>query len=171
MMPGIRRWMLGVVLTAFAGGLARQLTPKGREQAPVRLVCGLLLTLAVLQPLASVEWTASVFHPEDLRQQAADQADVYRAGQQDALARVIAAKTEAYICDKADRLGLQCSVTVTTAAGESGIPLPDTVTVRGGYSAALASCIEEEVGVPPEKQFWLEDITWTMTSESSPLRS
>lgn len=162
MMQGIRQWMLGIVLTAFAGGLAQQLAPKGREQALVRLVCGLLLVMAILRPLAGTDWTA--LDAGNLWQQTEEQEEIYRTRQQDALSRVIADKTEAYICDKADRLGLQCSVTVTAAVGESGIPLPDTVTVRGGYSAALAACIEEEVGVPPEKQIWLEERTWMETS-------
>ena len=44
-------------MLGFAGGLARQLAPKGREQALVGLVCGLLLTLALLRPLAELQWT------------------------------------------------------------------------------------------------------------------
>ena len=57
MIQGVHQWLLGVTLTAFAGGLARQLAPKGREQALVALVCGLLLTLALLRPLAELQWT------------------------------------------------------------------------------------------------------------------
>ena len=30
MIEGIRTWLLGVVLTALAGGLARQLAPQGK---------------------------------------------------------------------------------------------------------------------------------------------
>ena len=56
MMEGVRQWLLGVTLTAFAGGLARQLAPAGREQGMVRLVGGLLLVLALLSPLGSWEW-------------------------------------------------------------------------------------------------------------------
>ncbi len=166
MIQGARQWLLGVVLTAFAGGLARQLAPKGRERALVGLVCGLLLTLALLEPLAELEWAAAARDWPGPAQAAL--AESYRQEGQAALSAVIAEKTEAYILDKADRLGLRCTVEVTVSAGESGIPLPDTVTVRGSYSAALAACIEEEVGVPPEKQIWLEEETWTRESEQSP---
>ena len=166
MIAGVRQWLLGVVLTAFAGALARRLAPRGREQALVGLVCGLLLTLALLGPLAGLrqaepEWAWN--GPDQ-----AALAEAYRQDRQTALSAVIAEKTEAYILDKADRLGLRCTVEVAVAAGENGIPLPDTVTVRGGYSAALAACIEEEVGVPPEKQIWLEEETWTRESKKSP---
>lgn len=166
MIQGLRQWLLGVVLTAFAGGVARQLAPKGREQALVGLVCGLLLTLAILRPLAALEWTEPEWAWDGPDQAAL--AETYRQDRQAALSAVIVEKTEAYILDKADRLGLRCAVEVTAAAGESGIPLPDTVVIHGGYSADLAACIEEEVGVPPEKQIWLEEETWTIESEKSP---
>jgi len=166
MIQGARQWLLGVVLTAFAGGLARQLAPKGRERALVGLVCGLLLTLALLEPLAELEWAAAARDWPGPAQAAL--AESYRQEGQAALSAVIAEKTEAYILDKADRLGLRCAVEVAVSAGESGIPLPDAGTIRGGYSAALAACIEEEVGVPPEKQIWLEEETWTRESEQSP---
>ena len=63
-------------------------------------------------------------------------------------------------------LGLSCEVHVTTAAGESGIPLPDAVTITGSYSPALAACIEKEVGIPAGKQNWLEVPTWTETKDA-----
>lgn len=162
----MRAWLLGIVLTSLAGGLARQLAPQGREQAMVRLAAGLLLAAAILRPLAGQQWDAEALLPDlpDLR--AGEQAAAYQKNQQDALSAIIAEKTQAYIWDKANQLGLACQVTVATAAGESGIPLPDTVTILGPYSPALAACIEEEVGLPAEKQIWLEETTWTEKKES-----
>ena len=162
----MRAWLLGIVLTSLAGGLARQLAPQGREQAMVRLAAGLLLAAAILRPLAGQRWDAEALLPDmpDLR--AGEQAAAYQKNQQDALSAIIAEKTQAYIWDKANRLGLACEVRVTTAVGESGIPLPDTVTIRGPYSAALALCVEEEVGVPAEKLIWLEDEEWQERKES-----
>lgn len=162
----MKQWLLGIVLTAFAGGLARQLAPSGREQAMVRLVSGLLLTLAILRPLAGMDWEGPALQAGSFQDQTSEQAEMYRKNQQEALAAIIAEKTEAYIWDKANQLGLACQVTVATAAGESGIPLPDTVTILGPYSPALAACIEEEVGLPAEKQIWLEETTWTEKKES-----
>ena len=53
------------------------------------------------------------------------------------------------------------TASVTVAAGESGIPLPESVTLAGPYSPALAAAIEEGVGVPVERQYWLEESEWT----------
>ena len=162
----MKSWLLGIVLTSLAAGLARQLAPKGREQAMVRLAGGLLLALAILRPLADGSWEGLDLETGSLTLQEEELADTYRKNQQETLSAIIAEKTEAYIWDKANRLGLDCAVSVTAAAGESGIPLPDTVTIRGDYSEALAVCIEEEVGIPAEKQFWLEEKAWTETNES-----
>ena len=90
-----------------------------------------------------------------------EQARAYREKQIEALSAVIAEKTETYIWDKAYQLGLDVTASVTVAAGESGIPLPESVTLAGPYSPALAAAIEEGVGVPVERQYWLEESEWT----------
>ena len=57
-------------------------------------------------------------------------------------------------------------MTVTTAAGENGLPLPVSAVIRGPYSEALARCIEEEVGIPAEKIIWQEDEEWQKNIKS-----
>lgn len=165
-MAGLRSWLLGIILTAFAGALARRITPPGKEQAMVRMVGALLLALALLKPLGSLPWTELSIEAGSFRGQAARQADTYRQNQQEELSAIIAEKTEAYIWDKALALGLDCVISVSVSAGESGIPLPDAVTITGAYSDELASWIEEGVGIPAEKQIWLEASAWTETKES-----
>ena len=132
----------------------------------VRLVSGLLLALAILRPLAGKNWEGLEVPAGNFSLQSREQAEIYRKNQQEALSAIIEEKTEAYILDKANRLGLDCTVRVTAAAGESGIPLPSSVTVRGAYSPALAKCMEEEVGIPAQNQTWLEDETWQTTKEN-----
>ena len=158
-MEGLRQWLLGIVFTAFAAGLARQLAPEGREQAAVRLAGGLLMLLAVLGPLAGVYWwyRALPALPSHPSRRAADLGTQHPP----ALGAVIAEKTAAYIWDKADALGVSCTVEVTVAPGESGIPLPDTVILTGPYSETLAALIQEEVGIPADKQIWREESVWS----------
>lgn len=161
----IRQWLLGIVLTALAGGLARQLAPQGREQAMVRLVSGLLLALAILRPLAGRNWEGPEKAAGNFSLRSGEQAEIYRKNQQEAFSAIIAEKTEAYILDKANQLGLACTVRVTVAAGESGIPLPAAASIRGPYSPALAAYMEE-VGIPAQEQIWLEEEVWQTTKES-----
>ena len=165
-MEHVRAWLLGIVLTSLAGGLARQLAPRGKEQSMVRLVSGLLLALAILRPLAGNDWDGLEVAAGSFSLQSEAQAEIYRKNQQETLSAIIAEKTEAYILDKANQLGLDCTVRVTVEAGESGIPLPVSATVRGAYSPALAECMEEEVGIPAQKQIWLEEEIWQTTTEN-----
>lgn len=153
----MRAWLLGIVLTSLAGGLARQLAPQGREQAAVRLVSGLLLALAILRPLAGWQWEDLDWSAEEMERRTEEMAASYRKNQRDALSAIIEEKTEAYIWGKANRLGLSCTAEVTAEAGESGIPLPASAVIRGPYSEVLARCIEEEVGIPAEKLIWQEE--------------
>ena len=162
----MRAWLLGIVLTAFASGLARQLAPQGREQAMVRLVCGLLLALAILRPLAGQEWERLEVDLAGLAGQSGELAETYRKNQQESLSAIIEEKTETYIWDKANRLGLACTAEVSAVPGMGGIPLPDSVVIHGPYSEALAGIIEEEVGIPAEKQIWLEEEAWQTKKES-----
>lgn len=165
-MASLRAWLLGIILTAFAAGLARQIAPQGREQAMVRMVGGLLLTLALLRPLAALPWTDFAVEAGTFRVQTQEQAEEYRKNQQEELSSIIAEKTETYIWDKASELGLTCEASVTVAAGESGVPLPWSVEMTGAYSAALADWIEEEVAIPAERQIWLEESAWRETKEN-----
>lgn len=166
MIYALRTWLLGVILTAFAAGLARQIVPQGREQAMVRLAGGLLLTLALLRPLAALPWADLAVEAGSFRAQTREQEEEYRKNQQEAFSSIIEEKTETYIWDKASELGLACEVSVTAKAGESGVPLPWSATVAGPYSAALADWIEKEVAIPAERQIWLEESTWRETKEN-----
>ena len=76
----MRAWLLGIVLTAFASGLARQLAPQGREQAMVRLAGGLLLTLAVLRPLAGMDWEGPALEAGAFQIRTEEQAAVGESG-------------------------------------------------------------------------------------------
>ena len=161
MMEGLRQWLLGIVLTAFAAGLAMDLAPKGREQAYVRMVGGLLLMLALLGPLGTALREETVLPAGGFSSGVRETAEGYREKQRLALAEIIEERTEAYICDKAEALGLAVEVRVETAPGEGEIPLPAAVYIRGPYSDALGAAIQKEVGIPAEKQIWQEDEAWS----------
>ena len=156
-MGAVKSWLLGVILTALAAGLARQLAPQGREQAAVRLVGGLLLVLALLRPLAALRWEKPpALEAGSFSARTEAQAQAYQQDRSDALSAIIAERLEAYIWDKGCELGLEAEAEVSCAAGADGVPLPETVTIAGPYSAALSAWLTEEVGIPAENQIWLE---------------
>ena len=158
MVDALRTWLLGIVLTSFASGVARQMVSGTKEQAVVRLVSGLLMLLALLQPPVSVAWKGDSLTVGDFYEDSREQAQNYTQIQQKNLGGIIAEKTASYIWDKATELGLEGSVSVDIAVTESGMPLPDTVYLATDYNEALADWLEEVVGIPTEKQIWQEEI-------------
>ena len=69
---------------------------------------------------------------------------------------IIEAECSAYIVDKAAQLGAECQVELECAPEGDGVFLPWQVTVTGNLSPSqqeqLTRQIQEELGVPPERQ-------------------
>lgn len=166
MMAAVKRWLLGVVLTAFAASLARQLAPKGRQSALVGLAGGLLLALALLRPLVQVDWSGIALPTGSFAAQSQETALAYQKKQLEELSAIIAEKTEAYIWDKAAALDGDYRFTVSVSAGESGVPLPCSVTIAGPYSRELSQWLERELGLDAAAQNWLEEGEWNTRTEN-----
>jgi stage III sporulation protein AF len=86
----------------------------------------------------------------------ARQEELTAAGEEELAAR-IAERTEAYISDKGDELGLSVTARVTTETGADGVPTPFSVELWGQRSGQLAAYMEEELGIPGERQVWHEN--------------
>lgn len=166
MMAAVKSWLLGVVLTAFAASLARQLAPRGRQSAAVGLVGGLLLALALARPLVRLDWGDIALPVGRFAAQSRETAADYRKKQQEELSAIIAARTEAYIWDKAAALDGDYRFTVSVSAGESGVPLPCSVTIAGPYSRELSQWLERELGLDAAAQNWLEEGEWNTKTEN-----
>lgn len=162
----LHRWLLGVVLTSFAVGMAQRSVPRGREQAWVRLIGGLLLTLSLLKPLGDISGESTVVSVGAWRESVQSETENYRKLYQKELAAIIAEKLETYIWDKAVELGLEGEVSVSVSEQSSGIPLPETVSIGASFDPALAAWLEEVVGIPAEKQIWQEGNAWTTEKDS-----
>lgn len=166
MMAAVRSWLLGVVLTAFAASLARQLAPRGRQSAAVSLAGGLLLVLALARPLVRLDWGDIPLPAGRFAAQSQETAADYRKKQQEELAAIIADRIEAYIWDKAAALDGDYRFTVSVSAGESGVPLPCSVTIAGPYSRELSQWLEQELGLDAAAQNWLEEGEWNTSTEN-----
>ena len=156
-MDQLKTWLLGVVFSAFATGLANELAPKGREKALVRMVGGVLMVLTLLRPLGAIEWSEISIPTGNFSQQA----DIYRTQQENALTAIIAERLETYIWDKATELGIACAVRVEVSCDESGIPTARSVEISAAHDPVLSAWLEEVVGIPAERQIWLEERVWT----------
>ena len=152
-MTFLRLWLLGVVACAVLVSLAGQLTDGGTMKKIVRFAGGMLLMLAMLRPLLRLDLAVLDVDLASYRE-AVSQLELELAQrQEDALSARIVAETGAYIEDEADELGLSVRAAVRTEEVD-GVPLPVSVTLCGEENAALADCIERELGIAKEDQLW-----------------
>lgn len=154
-MEFLRQWLLGLIACAMLVSVVQQLCPEGSVQKLARFTGGLLLLCAMLRPLTSTELPGIVWDGGGYREAVARLELELSAARENAMAEGIAAELEAYIEDKAKSLGahVRAEVTVDTGGGAS---LPERVTLRGAYNAALAEAIEAELGVTKERQVWID---------------
>ena len=154
-MTFLRQWLLGIVSCALLVSFCEQLTPAGALRKLVRFTGGLLLILSILQPVTHLDLDVLPLDLDAYREAAAQVRLELEDEREGALADGIAARTGAYIEDKAAQLGLTVRAVVETENADV-TPLPNAVTLYGTENAALADYIETQLGIAKEKQTWME---------------
>lgn len=155
----MRDWVLGIFAASLLGALALALCPPGRVRTITKMVCGVVCALAVASPLLELDTASLARGMAEYRRQA----EILAAGGEEEgkmLERTyIEEECAAYICAKAAEKGAEIDSASVLARWDDGdlVWYPWSVTVDGGYSAALAAVIEGDLGVPPERQEWSED--------------
>lgn len=154
MMGALREWLLSVTAAAILCALAQGLIPPGPVRRVGRLTAGLVMAAALLAPLASLrgvepeQWLES-WQPQEEVQGLEEQRD-------ETMKSIIEEECSAYIVDKAAQLGAVCEVQVVCSSEGEGVFLPWQITVTGdlppGQQQQLTQQIQEDLGVPPERQ-------------------
>lgn len=156
MIGALREWLTSIVVVTLLLSVAQALVPEGNIRRVASFLGGLILLLAMLRPVlgADLERLRLNFdgYEQELRQVREELSASYDAG----LAERIEERTAAYISDKADALGLEVTVRVETDTGDDGVPVPAAAEVTGPRSEELASYMENELGIPRERQVWHE---------------
>lgn len=155
MIAAAREWLTSVVVVTLLLSVAQSLVPEGGLKQAASFTGGLILLLTLLRPLLAIDTGSLRMDFEDYGQAVRQRREELAENTQ--LAEVIAARTEAYIWDKADGLGLSVAVRVETMAGEDGVPLPWSAEVTGPWSQELETYMERELNIPRERQVWHED--------------
>lgn len=156
----LRDWLLGVTAAALAVALAQALTPEGTVKRVGRLVGGLLLLLAATRPLLGAQFPdwreLEALSPAMTAEEAGESG-------QEVMRSLIAQKAGAYIVDKGQSLGLQCEARVGVAQDGSGWPVPWEAEISGTWTAeqkkALSRAVEEDLGIPAQRQSFREEGT------------
>jgi stage III sporulation protein AF len=153
----VRTWIVSVVTVSMLLNLVRLLTPKGSVQKIASFTGGLILLLALLQPLAKAELSKLVTDVGTYSEAVELRQKELVGEKENQLRQRIEERTAAYISDKAKTLGTEVSAEVKTAPSPEGIPVPVEAEIAGAYTRELAEYIEQDLGIPAERQVWCED--------------
>lgn len=152
MMDVVREWLLGITGAAILAALAEGLMPEGAVKQVGKLVCGLVLLLAVIRPVGEL-----VSDELDARIEAVLTGQYGSALQEETDSRmktIIEEKMEAYSMDKAAQMGVVCSVQITCAPSVDGVFLPEQAQVEGvppDQQHTLMQFLHEDLGLLPEQ--------------------
>ncbi len=159
MMDLVRSWLLGVTGVAILAAMADRMMPKGTIKGVGRLTGGLVLLVAMLTPVLSLDMDA--LFPEGGWQVAIDQTEEeLEEERKKELATIIAGQLSAYIVDKAEERGISCTATVVCRY-EGELCLPEQVTISGvtqsDQQEDLSLLVGEQLGISQTKIQFTEE--------------
>lgn len=153
----MKSYIISIVAAAIVCAVSRSLVnEKSAAGRIVRLLSGLLMTITVLTPLIDISFSNVADYFNGLSLEADRYVEDGKAIAQDEVAGIIKSQTEAYILDKAARMGLQIAVEVELDEGNNSIPCGAKVTgTLSPYAKEVMSeYMEDTLGIPKENQKW-----------------
>ena len=155
----IRAWIMGLTGAAFLGAIAMLLAPRGRVRAVVGLVSGLVAVVALIAPVLEFDYGAYARNVREFEVSLELRTREWEEAQERLTSLIIRERSEAYILDKAESLGLVgLDVEVATSRDRGGWIYPYRVWLSGAYSASQRSALSEFLagtfGIPAERQYW-----------------
>jgi stage III sporulation protein AF len=154
-----RNWLLGVTAAALLASVAGTLMPAGPVKKASKLICGLIILLAVVKPVLSLDVEALAEYKVQWRnvneEYAANINEVDKR-----LARVIIEEeTAAYILDKAADMDVRVTVTCRFFEDENWYPY--SVEIAGSFTEdqkeKLTQVIENDLAIPRDRQSWVAE--------------
>lgn len=149
--------LLRVTLAGIASAVALRVVGEGALREIVKLAAGLLMLLALLQPLAGLRLSVGARLPGGIS--AEDVAAIEQQNAQTAMSTIAASIADA-LEDSAMAAGFACTVHVEMTTDEDGILQVGLVTVR--YTSAdakrldeLKALITDGCGVGEDRQEWI----------------
>ena len=152
----LREWLTSLVAVSMLLSVAQTLVPEGSIRKITSFTGGLILLVVLLRPLLGADLSRLDLHLEDYERAIGQRQEELASAGEAELAGIIEERTAAYISDKADTLGLAVKVQVETKLAGDGVPVPWRAEIWGPRSPALATYMEEELGIPGERQVWHE---------------
>ena len=158
MIEAVRGYLLRITAGAFAGAILLAALPKGTPRWVVAMLCGLLMLLLALTPLAELDYDSLAEAISRLELEKEEARTGIEIQNQELVASIISGRVQTYILDKASSLGMQISVELEMET-RAATPYPSGVTIRGAATPTqkqqLQTYLEQTFAIAPERQVWL----------------
>lgn len=157
-MEAVGEYLLRVTVCALVCGvLTGILGGKGLPGAMVKLLCGIFMTLAVLNPLLGLRLESLTDFTGDFSLDAEAFAADGKNAALEAQSDIIKERVRAYILDKAESLGVELTVEVTLKDADPPVPCGVRLTGRiAPYEkGVLSRMIADDLAVAVEDQIWI----------------
>ena len=156
MMEPIRTWLIGITAAAMVVAVSECLVPEGTVKKIGKLTCGLLMLIAILRPVVSLDYSVMSGMLADYRLAASGYGAALEVENQRLIKDIIEEETSAYIQNKAAEVGASCTVEVTCKNDDAGNLYPDSVCITGELTNeqtdTLRRLIESDLAIPAQNQ-------------------
>ena len=130
MMEVVRGYLLRLTAGAFLSAGLLALIPKGTSKKAAAVLCGLVMLLLALTPLAQLDYDALSEAISRLELEKEEARTGIEIRNQELVARIISGRVQAYILDKANETGTELAeVTVTAEWSTDGYWYPHEVRI------------------------------------------
>lgn len=158
MIEAVRGYLLRITAGAFAGAILLAALPKETPRRVAAMLCGLLMLLLALTPLAELDYDSLAEAISRLELEKEEARSGIEIQNQELVASIISGRVQTYILDKASSLGMQISVELEMET-RAATPYPSGVTIRGAATLTqkqqLQTYLEQTFAIAPERQVWL----------------
>lgn len=154
-MDGLREYVIRVVAVALISGVVIRLTEGIGSGEIIRMLCGLFMTLILLQPILGRRELQWEFMLPQIRRQAEENVLEGVAAAEKIRQEFIMRQAETYISNRAAEMDTEIQAEIML--GEDN--LPESVVLTGAVSplnkSRLTQIIASELGIPRERQEWI----------------
>jgi stage III sporulation protein AF len=156
MIEAVREWIQSIVMVAMLLSVGQAMIPEGQIRKIFSFTGGLVLIVVLMQPVLGLEVGVLMEPLEEYEQQVSAQTEEIEKTVRAEQEAIIEQNLEAYISDKTDTLEEGGTVRIRAETAEDGTVILSAELV-GQPSESLAEYLEQELGIPRERQVWIHE--------------
>lgn len=154
-------WLKAVIFASLFCTFALALTPEGRVKTAEKLLCGIVILIAICSPILSVKSEALSASYAKYRSIGEELANNACENSENLNRTLIESELSAYILDKAENIGAEVGdISLELKWCDEGYWYPVSCVIMGNFSEnereKLSSSIESDLGIPKELQVYTE---------------